>query len=179
MLRQEKQDLVNEISGQLKGSSIALCADYRGITVKQVSKLREELRQSNTKVTVVKNTLIRRAVSEAFSSEEGNAVRSFVDILNGPTLLITNDSDPIGPTKILAKYVKDIECLKMKGAFFEGEFLDDKKIDQLSQIPGREELLASLLRVILAPATNMVRLLNEPASLVVRVLAAQEEKLAG
>jgi large subunit ribosomal protein L10 len=179
MLRHEKQNLVDGIREQLTGASIALCADYRGITVAQVSKLRKELRQSNTTVTVVKNTLIRRAVSEAYSAEEPEAVRSFAGILEGPTLLITNKSDPIGPTKVLAKYVKDIECLKVKGAFFEGEFLDDKKVEQLSQMPGREELLASLLRVILAPATNVVRLMNEPASLVVRVLAAQEKKLAG
>jgi large subunit ribosomal protein L10 len=179
MLRHEKQNLVDGIREQLTGASIALCADYRGITVAQVSKLRRELRQSNTTVTVVKNTLIRRAVSEAYSAEGAEAVRSFAGILNGPTLLITNKSDPIGPTKVLAKYVKDIECLKVKGAFFEGEFLDDKKVEQLSQMPGKEELLASLLRVILAPATNVVRLINEPASLVVRVLAAQEKKLAG
>jgi large subunit ribosomal protein L10 len=179
MLRHEKQNLVDGIREQLTGASIALCADYRGITVAQVSKLRQELRQSNTKVTVVKNTLIRRAVNEAYSAEEAEAVRKFAGILEGPTLLITNKSDPIGPTKVLAKYVKDIPCLKVKGAFFEGEFLDDKKVEQLSQMPGKEELMSSLLRVILAPATNMVRLINEPASLVVRVLGAQEKKLAG
>lgn len=179
MLRHEKQNLVEGIREQLTGASIALCADYRGITVAQVSKLRHELRQSNTTVTVVKNTLIRRAVDEAYSAEEAEAVRNFAGILKGPTLLITNKTDPIGPTKVLAKYVKDIECLKIKGAFFEGEFLDDKKVEQLSQMPGKEELLASLLRVILAPATNVVRLINEPASLVVRVLGAQEKKLAG
>jgi large subunit ribosomal protein L10 len=177
MLRHEKQELVEGMGSRLKGSVIALCADYRGITVAQVSRLRRDLRQINAEVAVVKNSLIKRAVTSAFNESEAQKVDEFLGIMKGPTMLITSNDDPIGPTKVLAKYVKEIECLQLKGAFFEGDFLDDQKINILSQIPGREELLSSLLRTILAPATNLVRLINEPGSQLVRLIAAHEKTL--
>jgi large subunit ribosomal protein L10 len=178
MLRQEKQSLVEDVQERLKGSSIALCADYRGITVAQVSGLRREMRACGARVSVVKNTLIRRAVNFAFSGEEEVAVKSFLGVLEGPTLLITNNDDPIAPTKILANYADKIESLKIKGAFFEGGFLTDARVMELSKMPGKEELLSSLLRVIMAPATNLVRLVNEPGSQFVRLVAAHEKNLS-
>jgi len=105
-------------------------------------------------------------------------VDAFKESIVGPIMLITNEEDPIAPAKVLAKYAKEYECLEVRGGFFEGEFIDEGKINELSKMPGREELLSTLLRTILAPATNLVRLVNEPASQVVRVIAAHEKNLA-
>lgn len=178
MLRSEKQDLVTTLTARLKGSSIALCADYRGLTVAQVNNLRGELRSGGSRATVFKNTLIRRSVAEAMATSASHQVEAFQQSIIGPIMLITNEEDPIAPAKVLAKYAKEYECLEVRGGFFEGEFIDEAKINELSKMPGREELLSTLLRTILAPATNLVRLVNEPASQVVRVIAAHEKNLA-
>lgn len=177
MLRSTKESIVNGLQERLKDSQIALCADYRGLTVDQMGELRNELRAVNASAKVVKNSLLKRSFANAHE-EKGPEEEKFLDLLQGPTLLISAIDDPIGPAKVLAKYVKEFEHLEAKGGYFEGEFLTEAKIQQLSKMPGREELLGKLLRTILAPGTNLVRLLNEPGSQVVRVIDAHRRNMA-
>jgi large subunit ribosomal protein L10 len=177
MLRSEKEQITSNLFENLSKSKIVLGVDYRGLTVKQFSEVRRSLKASGGSAQVVKNTLLKRAFKDAFKNDSEIERGKFENLLNGPTLVVYSTSDPIEPTKILCKFADLLPALTVKGGFFEGEFLSDAKVSELSKMKGREEILGDLLRVILAPATNVVRLLNEPASQVVRVIAAQRDKL--
>jgi large subunit ribosomal protein L10 len=178
MLRSEKEQIVSGLGRKFKDSQISLCFDYRGLTVAQVQKLRRSLQEVSAEAEVVKNTLLRRSVKEAGYDTANEEVKKFFDTFNGPSMVVHCTTDPIAPAKVLCKYVKDFEKLSLKGGYFEGEFLSESKLDELSKMPGREELLSQLLRIMLAPATNLVRLINEPGTRVARVLSAQAEKLS-
>lgn len=176
MLRADKENLVAGVAQRLRESPIALCGDFRGLTVSQLTRLRSDLRSAGCRATVLKNTLFRSAVRA--SVEVTPSVEAFLGIVVGPSLLITSSTDPIAPAKIVSKYAKDFEHFQVKGAFFEGDFLDESRLTELSMMPGREELLAQLLRTMLAPATNIVRLVNEPGTMLARLVAARETQLS-
>ncbi len=178
MDRAEKTEEIGTLTEWFSNSQVAVCADYRGMTVAQLSSLRREIRASGGKARVVKNTLARRGAREALKGRSDAEVDRFLEVLKGPTLIIYSFSDPVAPTKIIAKAAKDIEAFSVKGAFLDGQFLDDRGVEELSKMPGREEVLAQLLRLMNTPATNLVRLLAAPGTQVVRVVDAYREKLA-
>lgn len=179
MERAEKQKEVDFINEALGRAEIALCADYRGLTVAQVTTLRRELHQAGAKARVVKNTLSRLAVKEAFKSAEQAELERFLKIFEGPTMIVFSDTDPVSPSKVLAKFAKANDKLQIKGAWLEGAFVDSSGVGSLADMPGKEELLAKLLNLMLAPATQLVRLMQAPATQVARVLEAQRAKLEG
>jgi large subunit ribosomal protein L10 len=173
----EKNQEVSSIADALGRSLIALCADYRGLTVAQITALRRDLRSSGSHGKVVKNTLARLAVEKSLQSSGGSGVTKFLEVFRGPTMLVYSFDDAVAPAKVLAKYAKEIDKFSIKGAYFEGSFIDPSGVEDLSRMPSREEVLAQLLRVINAPATNLVRLLNEPGSQVARLLEAHRANL--
>lgn len=178
MDRAQKTEEIKMLTEWFTNSQVAICADYRGMTVAQLSSLRRNIRAAGGKTRVVKNTLARRSAREALKGRTPTAVDNFVDQLSGPTLVVYSFSDPVAPTKVLAKIAKDVEAFRVKGAFLDGQFLDDQGVEQLSNMPGREEVLSQLLRLMNTPATSLVRLLAAPATQVVRVVDAYREKLA-
>lgn len=177
MNRSEKQSEVEFLKESFGGTAIALCADYRGLTVSQITALRRDLKNSGAKARVVKNTLARIAIKEMFKEAEAAELERFIKIFDGPCFVVFSDTDPVGPSKIISKYAKDIESFKIKGAWLEGAFVDNSGVGMLANMPGKNELLAKLLNLMLAPATQLVRLLSAPATQVVRVLDAQREKI--
>lgn len=179
MERSEKVQEVEFVNQALSAAEIALCADYRGLTVGEVTSLRRELYQAGAKARVVKNTLSRLAVKEAYKSADQTQLERFLKIFEGPTMIIYSDKDPVSPSKVLAKFAKANKKLEVKGAWLEGAFVDAQGVGTLAEMPGKEELLAKLLNLMLAPATQLVRLLNAPGTQVVRVLDAQRAKLEG
>ncbi len=176
MNKAEKHGEVEFLAERFRGAQISLCADYRGLTVAQFTKLRRELASNNCKGRVVKNTLARLAINKGIS--DSTEREKFHSLLVGPSLVIYSDADPIAPAKIVAKFQKDFQAFQIKGAWFEDKFIDKAGVEALSSMPSREETLAKLLALINTPATQLLRLMNEPASQVVRVLAAQKDKLA-
>lgn len=191
MDKQEKNAEIVALSDNMGKSQICLCADYRGLTVAQLSQLRAEIRKAGCGAKVVKNTLARISAQKAWNASGSSVVaggadsltssglKKFLDIFEGPTLLVWSYSDPIAPAKVLSKFSKDNEKLSLKGAFFEGDFVDASGIAALSAMPGREELFGQLLRLINAPATNLVRLLNANATQTVRVIDERRKQLEG
>jgi large subunit ribosomal protein L10 len=179
MNRAEKQAEVDFLSDCLTKSQIALCAEYRGLSVAKMTQLRRDLRAAGSQGRVVKNTLARISAARALKGRTSSEVEQFLDLLQGPVLMIYSFNDPVEPTKVVAKFAKDNEKLQIRGAFVDGEFVDAKGVDVLSKMPGKNELLSQLLRVINAPATNLVRLLHAPATQVVRVLDAHRENMEG
>lgn len=177
MNREEKQQEVETISASFATAQSALCADYRGLTVAEVTTLRKELRKNGAQGKVVKNTLARLAAERAYKDADAAQLKKFMELFEGPSLVIYSDKDPVAPAKVIFAFAKDHQNLKIKGGWVDGQFLDSSGAEQLAKMPGREETLAKLLALIAAPATQLVRLFAAPATQVVRVIDAQRQNI--
>lgn len=179
MSREERQAELENLEGWYSRSQIAVVVDYLGLNVDQITRLRKELRQSGAVGKVVKNTLAGMAAGKSFNKASEDQIAKLKKTLKGPSMLVISEKDPIGPTKVLTKFAKENDKLKIKGAWFEGTFVDVDGVQDLSKMPGREELLATLLALINTPATQLLRLMNAPAQQTVQVIEAQRKKLEG
>lgn len=177
MNKQEKQQEIAGLHEQFAKAQIAMLADYRGLTVKQITELRKALHGVGSVSTVVKNTLAKISATQALGDSDSQEREKFLSLLAGPNMVVFAENDPVTSAKILTKFAKEHEKLSLKGAWFEGECIDAKGLEALSNMPSREELLGQLLGLLSAPATQLVRLLQAPATQVVRVLDAQRAKL--
>jgi large subunit ribosomal protein L10 len=142
----EKQQLVGEVVAKLQASSCTVVADYRGLTVAQVTQLRKTLREAGIEFQVLKNTLVRRATAEA-------QLTDLDAILTGPTA-IAFGNDVVAPAKILSDFAKKNDKLQIKGGVVEGRVVDQAQIKALADLPSREGLLSMLLSVLQAPMRN-------------------------
>ena len=177
MDKAEKIQEVESLSNAFSSSIVALCADYRGLTVEQITKLRAGLKEQGAYGQVVKNTLAKISVNKAHHEADEEEVQKFVATFSGPSLVVFSESDPVSPAKVLAKYAKDYQALEIKGGFFEGKYLNVTEVENLSSMPSKEELYAKLLSILSAPATKVVQLLQAPATQLTRVIDAQRAKL--
>jgi len=142
----EKQQMVSEVSTKLKESSCTVVADYRGLTVAQVTQLRKTLREAGIEFQVLKNTVVRRATAEAEMTD-------LDEILTGPTA-IAFGKDVVAPAKILSDFAKKNDKLQIKGGVVEGRVVGTAQIKALADLPSREGLLSMLLSVLQAPVRN-------------------------
>lgn len=180
MEKNEKVALVGTLQEKLSKAHIAVCADFRGFTVADATTFRRELRAAGAEAVVIKNTLAKLACKQSsMVSGDSGELDKFLGTFKGPSLVLYSLIDPVSPTKVLAKYASPpLGKIKIKGAMLDGRFLDAAGVEAVSRLPGREELLSQLLRLMQTPATKLVRLLSAPSTRVVRVLNAQKEKLA-
>ena len=178
MNRVEKREEIELLSGYLNKAQIALCADYRGLTVGQITELRRSLRKVGSVGRVVKNTLAKLSIESAYKNSDLEEVKKFQGIFEGPSLLVVSNEDPVSPSKVLAEFGKIYKPFQIKGGWFEGGFVDQGGVQALAMLPSREELLAQLLRLINAPATQVVRLMQAPASQMVQLLEAYRQKMS-
>lgn len=181
MERAVKEAELEKLVANFTSAQVAICADYRGLTVAKMTELRRELRKAGSTAKVVRNTLARIAVNkvEGGRGAKPAEVEKFLGTINGPTFVVISQNDPIAPTKVLAKFAKDNEKFRVKGCWLDGAFVDAAGVDSLSKMPGREETFAMLLSLISAPATRLVRVLSEPGAQVVRSIEAYRKKLGG
>jgi large subunit ribosomal protein L10 len=161
---EDKKAVVAEVSKELKGAQAAMLAEYRGLTVEQMTKLRRKAHESKVYLRVVKNTLARRAA-------QGTSYECLLEQMVGP-LAYAISSDPVAVAKLLADFAKDNEQLKIKAAAMAGKVMTPAQVQALARLPSREQLLATLLGTMQAPIANFVRTLNEVPSKFVRTLAA-------
>src|SRR3984893_239695 len=169
MRKEQKTALVGEIAEGLGRASIALVSEYRGMTAGEATEVRRRLRAVRGELRVAKNTLIRRAIKDT-------AFTALDDKLGGPVGLILSFADPVE----LAKPVTGMRELggkfKLRGGVLDGKPLTGEEIQALAALPPREVVLAQLLGLIMAPATQVVRLLKEPGSALARVVDAIGKK---
>lgn len=177
MNRSEKQQEVDFLATCFTKAQAALCADYRGLTVAQMTNLRRELRANGCSGRVVKNTLAKISLKKGVTSKDDKALEAFVSIFEGPSLLVFSESDPVAPAKVLVKFAKDNDKLKLKGGWLDGSFVEPASVDALSKMPGREETLAMLLSLINTPATQLVRVLQAPGAQLARAIEAHRKNL--
>lgn len=175
MLRSEKAEAIESIKAGFAEMSSAVFVDYAGLTVEQVTELRNKFRERGVKYQVLKNTLIRKALAE----------ESFVDdlsnkALKGMTGVALSFEEPSAAARILKEFVKDNEKLTIKAGLMDGEVLDAKAVEnQLATLPSKDEARATLLAQMMAPAQTLVRLLNAPAQNFALLLEAKKTKDGG
>lgn len=159
----EKAETVAAVQQRLKSAKMAIVTEYRGLSVGQMTRLRREVRQASGEYQVIKNTLVRRALQDTVFGD-------LEKLLEGPNGWVFAYEDPVVLSKALIKFADDNDKLKIKGGVFEGRFMDTAGVKILSQMPSKPELQAKLLAMINAPATQLVRLMQEPGSRVVRLI---------
>ena len=169
MRKEQKTALVAEIAEGLGRASIALVSEYRGITAGEATEVRRKLRAVRGELRVAKNTLIRRAIKDTnFSKLDGQ--------LGGPVGLILSFADPVELAKTVTGMRELGDKFKVRGGVLDGKALSGEEIQALAALPPREVILAQLLGLLMAPATQVVRLLNEPGSALARMVAAIGKK---
>ncbi len=171
MLRTEKAEQIDVIKAKFDKMTSAVFIDFQGMTVEEVTKLRNGLKDRGVDYKVVKNKLVRQAL-------KGAPWLSKLDVaLRGMTGIAWSYEEPSAAAKVLKEFVKENEKLKIKAGVLEGQVLDGQGVqDQLATMPGKNEARAMLLATFMAPAQRMVMLLNTPAGNFVRVLNAKKEK---
>ncbi|HHX50937.1 MAG TPA: 50S ribosomal protein L10 [Clostridia bacterium] len=170
--RERKEQVVGEIKQKLDSSSAVILTDYRGLNVSQVTRLRAELRKADVEYKVLKNTLTSLAAHEL-------DLAGLDTFLTGPTAIAFSKEDPVAPAKILTKFAKEFKVLEIKGGLLDGKIIDSASIKALADLPGREELLAQVLRGMLSPLSGLANVLNGPIRNLVYVLEAVRKQKAG
>lgn len=172
MNRTEKEQIVQELAEKLSGVKAAFIADYRGINVEQVTRLRRELVAVGVDYRVVKNSLLRLA-------SKGTPAEELQKFCSGPTAIAIAGDDVVAPAKILAKYAAEIAAFELKAGVLDGKLISVDEITALSKLPSREELLAQAFRSMNAPVSNFVGTLAAiPRSLVQVLNAIGQSKAA-
>jgi len=174
--RAPKIQAVEELTTLFKDGDGIVLMNNNGLSLAQVTTFRQSLRENKVAVKVAKNTLLKRALKEA---DIDPAIVE--DKLVGPTMIAVGLEDPISPAKCVMKYLKDNEeaRLEVKGGILksESEALDVKRVEALSKLPGREEMIGMLLGSLNAPAQNMAYAMNNAVAKLGWALAAHQANL--
>ncbi len=161
---EQKKAVVSEVAEQIANANATILAEYRGLSVTQMTGLRTAAKEAGVFVRIVKNTLARRVVA-------GSQFECLQDHLVGPLALATSE-DPVAVAKVLSEFAKQNDRLQIKVGAMNGAVLNSTEIAALAKLPGRDELLAKLVATMQAPVQKFVSTLNEVPSKWVRTLAA-------
>ncbi len=164
----QKQEIVAEVNREASEAIAAVLADYRGMTVDEMTGLRRKARDSDVYLKVVRNTLAKRAV-------EGTEYECLNDVLAGPTLLAFSRGEPGSAARLIKDCAQDYGALRVKALSIGGQLLDASQLDRIAELPTREESIALLMAVIQAPIAKLVRTLGEVPGKLTRTLAAIRE----
>ena len=162
---ERKKAVVEEVAEVARSAQSAVAAEYRGLTVTQMTELREKAKQSGVYLRVVRNTLARRAV-------EGTEFECIQERLRGPLVLAFSRDEPGAAARVVRDYAKSNAKLIVSFVAFDGKAMDAPALDQLASLPSRDEALSMLISVLLAPATGFTRTVAAPHAGLVRVLDA-------
>ena len=142
ILNQKKEE-VTKLANEMKESKLILLADYRGINVEDVTKLRTDVRNVNADYRVIKNNITRRALQEA-------GIEGLEEKLEGPTAVILGKEDYLEPAKAIYNFAKSNDFYKIKGGVIEGKVMTAEEIIAIAKLPSRETLLSMLAGALLA-----------------------------
>jgi len=171
-MRPEKPTIVEDIRNKFQGSPFLIIADYQGMTVPHFAELRNRLAGSGAEIHVVKNSFIKIASKEL-------GMPDLADALNGQNAVVTGESDICSAAKVLKVFAKEFTKPVLKAGVLDNSPLSADQITALAELPPKEILQAQLLGVLLAPATKLVRTLNEPGASLARVLKAKADNMEG
>jgi large subunit ribosomal protein L10 len=161
----QKEAIVAEVAEVAKSAYSAVGAEYRGLTVEEITGLRAEARKSGVYLRVVKNSLARRAV-------EGTDFSCIQDELKGPMILAFSQEDPGSAARVVEAFAKEHDLLKVRLVSIGGKLLDASELGTLAKMPTYEEAISQLMAVMKAPVQKLATTLNEVPSKLVRTIAA-------
>ena len=170
MAKTEKVTAVAEITEQFKDSTATVITEYRGLSVSALATLRRSLGASAT-YSVAKNTLVKRAASEA-------GVEGLDELFTGPTAIAFIKGEPVDAAKAIKTFAKDNKALIIKGGYMDGRALSVAEVERIADLDSREVLLAKLAGAMKGNLAKAAGLFNAPASQVARLAAALQEKKA-
>ncbi len=163
MPTQEKVESVADLRRRLSGVKTVLLAEYRGLTVQQLSDLRKQLRSVSAEYKVVKNRLAKLALSPDLAGVKG--------LLKGPTGMIISKADPVAVAKALHAFARTNQALVIKAGYVEGQMLQPAGLKALADLPSKEALRAQIVGAIQGPLAQLVGLLQAPQRELVYVLS--------
>ena len=166
---EQKKQVVAELAELLKASCAGVLVSYKGITVEDDVKLRKELREAGVQYSVVKNTLLKRAVDEV-------GLTDLDGVFSGTTALAASKDDYVAAARILCNYAKNSESFEVKAGFAEGKALSAEEVAELAKLPSKEVLVAKVLGGLNAPLSGFVGVLNATLTGLVVALNAIAEK---
>ena len=170
MNRKQKEKVVEELSQIFSSSGVVIVAHYSGLTVSEISELRDLMREANCGVRVAKNRLSKIAL-------QGKNNSKISDFLTGQTVLLFSE-DPVAAAKISVKFSETNENLKLIGGSLGDEILDLAGVVSLSKLPSREELVAEIIGLVGSQGSSLSQLISSPANNLAGIAAALEEKKA-
>ena len=165
---EQKKAVVAEVAEAAKTALSAVAAEYRGLTVEEMTDLRVKAREGGVYLKVAKNTLVRRAV-------EGTEFECMQESLTGPLLLAFSMEDPGAAARLVKDYCKSNDKLITKLVAVGGELFEASELDRMSRLPTYDQAIAMLMGVMKAPVEKFVRTLVEPHTKLVRVIAAVKD----
>ena len=151
--REQKATEVSELSEQIGKANNAFLIDFKGITVPQVTELRKQVRQTNSGYVVVKNTLALIALKDS-------PIINMKEQFTGPTAIAFNATDAVVLAKALTKFAKDVPAVTFKGALLNGQVVPASEIQNIANLPSREELVSKLLYLLQSPIRGLVTVLS-------------------
>jgi len=167
--RSEKNDLVKKMKEEFANSSSVIVSHYAGLNVNEIDELRKEMRDNGAKFKVTKNRLTKLALADT-------QYETIKDLFKGPTA-VAYSSDPIAPARISVKFEKKYDHFKILGGSYEGEKIENEKINFLASLPSIEEIRGKLVGLLSAPAQKILSVLNAPGGQVVRLLVSRAKEL--
>lgn len=153
MATPEKERIVAEVSDKMSQAKSVFLADFTGLNVQEASDLRRAFREAAVEYRVVKNTLARLSVKAV--GHDG-----LLEYFQGPTAIAFGMGDPAAPAKVLKKFEKQTDKVKVKACLFEGTMIGSDKLSDLASLPSRDEVLGQLVSVLNAPISNLAFALN-------------------
>jgi large subunit ribosomal protein L10 len=164
-----KKAIVEEVNSIATEAPSVIAAEYIGLTVTEMTELRNAAREAGVYLKVVRNTLARRALENTqFECMRNNLV--------GPLLLVFSNNEPGSAAKVVRNFAKDNKKLAVKLISLDGNLLEPSEIFKLASLPSLDEARATLLRLFSSPLTKFVRILSEPTAKFARALGAQRDK---
>jgi large subunit ribosomal protein L10 len=168
---EDKKALVAEVNAVASSAMSAVAAEYRGLSVSEMTALRKQARDAGVYMRVVKNTLARRAV-------EGTEFECMQDTLKGPLLLAFATEDPGAAARVIKDFAKEHEALKAVSLSAGGQLMPGSDIGKLADLPTLDQARGMLLGVMMAPMSKLVRTLAEPPAMLARTLSARGQQEA-
>ena len=170
MAKADKATAVADIAEQFKEATATVVTEYRGLTVANLAELRRSLSGSAT-YTVAKNTLVKRAATEA-------GIEGLDELFAGPTAIAFVSGEPVDAAKAIKTFAKDHKALVIKGGYMDGRALTVSEVERIADLESREVLLAKLAGAMKGNLSKAAGLFSAPASQAARLLAALQEKKA-
>ena len=167
--RENKQEVINQISEKFKSNPSVFVLEYKGLTVKELEGVRKELRQTNSELKIAKNTLLKKAAEDTDADQ-------LSDLFVGSTAVAFCPEDSAAAAKVFVKSAKDLELLNIKGGLLEGKLVSVEEIETISKLPSRVELIGQFMGLLNSPMSSFLYSLQNMQSKLLYALEALKEK---